>query len=101
MGNVVSTMNAHDLRNAKLKAVRAVPDWEADDILTRARRVADVAARYADAVDREARFPSEAMAAARAEGLLGVMSPVQFGGEGATTGTVVEVCYLLGQACAS
>jgi acyl-CoA dehydrogenase len=101
-------MSAHELRipkagltNAKLKAVTAVPDWEADEILVRARRVADVAARYADAVDREARFPSEAMTAAKAEGLLGVMAPVQFGGEGATTGVVVEVCYLLGQACAS
>jgi acyl-CoA dehydrogenase len=101
-------MTVHDLKTAKAHAAHArpapaehVPEWAADDIPTRARRVATVAARYAEAVDREARFPAEAIAAAKAEGLMGVLAPVALGGEGASPGQVVEVCYLLGQACAS
>lgn len=101
-------MTVHDLKTAKAHTAgaksapaRRVPEWGADDIQTRARRVAAVAARYAEAVDREARFPAEAIAAAKAEGLMGVLAPAALGGEGATPGQVVEVCYLLGQACAS
>lgn len=101
-------MTVYDLRTAKAQTARArlaavpgVPNWRADDILTRARRVAAVAAQHAGAVDREARFPAEAIAAAKAEGLMGVLVPVALGGEGASHGEVVEVCYLLGQACAS
>lgn len=48
----------------------------------RAERVAAVAARHADAVDREGRFPEEAVAALKAERLLGLQIPGQFGGEG-------------------
>jgi acyl-CoA dehydrogenase len=77
------------------------PSWSADHILARARRVAAVAARHAEDVDRQARFPVEAIAAAKAEGLLGVLAPTALGGEGALPGQVVEVCYRLGQACAS
>jgi acyl-CoA dehydrogenase len=87
--------------HGKSVAPRAVPEWGADDIITRAKRVAAVAARYAEAVDREARFPAESIAAAKADGLLGLLAPVSLGGEGADAGQVVEVCYLLGQACAS
>jgi acyl-CoA dehydrogenase len=98
-------MTVHDLKTAKaqsrLAAVPGVPNWLGDDLITRARRVAAVAAEFADAVDRDARFPIEAMAAAKAEGLLGVMAPAELGGEGAGFGDVVEVCYVLGQACAS
>lgn len=101
-------MTVHDIRAAKTRPVLApsaaasgVPNWRGDDILARARRVAAVAAQHADAVDREGRFPAEAIAAARAEGLMGVLVPVALGGEGAGYGEVVEVCYLLGQACAS
>ncbi|MDR3511648.1 MAG: acyl-CoA/acyl-ACP dehydrogenase [Caulobacteraceae bacterium] len=101
-------MTVHDLRTATTQTARAtlaavpgVPNWREDDILTRARRVAAVAAQHADAVDREARFPAEAIAAAKAEGLMGVLAPAALGGEGASHGEVVEVCYLLGQACAS
>lgn len=86
---------------AEATAVAGVPNWSGDDLMVRARRVAAVAAEFADAVDREARFPIEALSAAKAEGLLAVMVPPAFGGEGAGVGEVVEVCYVLGQACAS
>jgi acyl-CoA dehydrogenase len=69
--------------------------------LRRAEAVAAVAAACADAVDREARFPAEAFAALRAERLLGIMVPADLGGEGASLSRIVDVCYRLGQACAS
>ncbi len=81
--------------------VPSVPLWAAEPLVLRARRVAQVAAVHAEAVDREARFPAEAIAAAKAEGLLGVLAPVELGGEGASFAQVAEVCYALGQACAS
>lgn len=63
--------------------------------------VAAVAAAHAEAIDREGRFPAEAFAAARAERLLGIMVPEEFGGEGASIGDTVDVCYALGRACSS
>lgn len=63
--------------------------------------VAAVAAASADAVDREARFPAEAITSARSERLLGIMVPHDLGGEGASISDVVDVCYMLGRACAS
>ena len=65
------------------------------------KAVAAVAAVHAEAVDRSVRFPSEAMAAARTERLLGAMIPTNLGGQGATVSDIVEVCYVLGRACAS
>ena len=46
-------------------------------------------------------MPTEAIAAARAEGLFGAAIPLEFGGEGASIGDIVDVCYTLGRACAS
>jgi acyl-CoA dehydrogenase len=68
---------------------------------TRADAVASVAAAHAEAVDRDGRFPAEAFAAARTERLLGVMVPAEFGGEGASIGDAVDICYTLGRACSS
>jgi acyl-CoA dehydrogenase len=62
---------------------------------------AKVAAQFADAVDQEARFPGEAIAALKAQRLLGIMVPRALGGEQASLGAVQEICYTLGQACAS
>ncbi|RWX74488.1 acyl-CoA dehydrogenase [Neorhizobium lilium] len=67
----------------------------------RAHRVAAVAAQFADAVDREARFPQEAVSAMKTERLLGLQIPSRLGGEGATTRELAEVCSILGQACAA
>jgi acyl-CoA dehydrogenase len=73
----------------------------ADDLQRRAEIVAAAAAEHADAVDRDARFPAETFAAARAQRLLGMMVPAELGGEGASVSNVVDVCYMLGKACAS
>ena len=72
-----------------------------DGLAERARRVAAVAAKHADSVDREARFPIEAISAAKTERLMGMMVPSAFGGEGARPSDVANVCYALGQACSS
>lgn len=71
------------------------------DLRSRAAKVAAVAAAHADAVDGDSRFPEEAVAAARAERLLGIAVPRELGGEGAGIADVVDVSYTLGRACAS
>lgn len=73
----------------------------AGDLARRSAEVAAVAALHADAVDREARYPAEAMAAARRFGLLGALVPRDLGGEGASIHDVMEMCYTLGKACSS
>ena len=72
-----------------------------EDLATRARSVATVAATHANAVDSAARFPAEAFQAVKAQRLLGIQVPKALGGEGLGIGDVADVCYQLGQACAS
>ena len=67
----------------------------------RAHQVAEIAALHADGVDREGRFPEEAIAALRETGLMSIQVPARFGGEGASVSDVVDVCYRLGRACSS
>ena len=73
----------------------------AGELDARMDAVAAVAATHAQAVDREGRFPAESFVAARSERLLGIMVPEEFGGEGASIGDTVDVCYVLGRACSS
>lgn len=64
------------------------------------RRIADeVAAANAVEVDKEARFPAEAVAALREERLLSALVPVGLGGAGASLEAVAEVCFELGRRC--
>lgn len=67
----------------------------------RAQATAAIAARSAGAVDAESRFPHEAFEAARAQRLLGILVPRELGGEGARIAQVADVCFRLGQSCAS
>ena len=76
-------------------------DTVGDDLRSRAEKAAATASRNADSVDRDARFPKEAIAAAKSERLLGIMVPHDLGGEGANISDSVDVCYMLGRACAS
>jgi acyl-CoA dehydrogenase len=73
----------------------------AADLAGRTDVVAATACANADAVDRDARFPHEAIAEARSQRLLGIMVPHHLGGEGASLADVVDICYALGRACAS
>ncbi|MDH7797286.1 MULTISPECIES: acyl-CoA dehydrogenase family protein [unclassified Beijerinckia] len=67
----------------------------------RAEAAATVAREFADDVDRNSRFPAEALEVLKEGRLLGLMIPVELGGEGASAAEVADVCSILGQACAS
>jgi acyl-CoA dehydrogenase len=81
---------------ATLTAVEPEPGWRAA-----AQRAAQIAAQYADAVDREARFPVEAFDALKRERLLSAMVPARFGGAGLSLADVAAICEILAQGCAS
>jgi acyl-CoA dehydrogenase len=85
------------------RALRVADDTSAprEGLAARAERVAAVAARHAAAVDQESRVPVEAIAAMRAESLFGAAVPREFGGEAASAGDIVDICYVLGRVCAS
>jgi acyl-CoA dehydrogenase len=67
----------------------------------RARLASEAALQHAPSVDAAARFPSEAFAEIKKQALLGVMVPRALGGEGATLAELADVCFILGQGCAS
>jgi len=79
--------------------MNAIGQFSGNRLAERARRVAAVAAAYADKVDIDGRFPSEAMAAMKLERLMGIMVPAELGGEGATTSEIADICAILGTAC--
>lgn len=66
------------------------------------RRIArDIAGPAAGGVDRDARFPREAIDALKAERLLSAHVPARFGGFGAGIAELGLMCEALGQRCAS
>src|SRR5579863_1936106 len=67
----------------------------------RVEEVANIAARHALAVDNAGRFPAEALKALKVQRLLGVQVPIALGGESLGIGDLADLCYRLGQACAS
>jgi acyl-CoA dehydrogenase len=70
--------------------------------LASVRRIADeVASLHADDVDRDARFPSETVAALREAGALGAYVPARLGGRGVSLAAVAAACQQLGRSCAS
>lgn len=72
-----------------------------DDYLERARKVAVIARENAHAVDRDARFPSEAIDSAREQGLLSLLVSTEEGGAGLTFGQVAAVTQVIAAACGS
>jgi acyl-CoA dehydrogenase len=83
------------------KNLKLGSEWRREDLAARVAKVATTAAEHAAATDRDARFPAEAIAAARENALLGIMVPPELGGEGANVSAVGNICYRLGQSCAS
>jgi acyl-CoA dehydrogenase len=72
------------------------------EIASAAARIAStVAAKFAPEVDRDARFPCEALDALRAERMLSVLVPRELGGAGATITEVASAVEALGRHCAS
>jgi acyl-CoA dehydrogenase len=98
-------MTMIDVRGAQVFALdvgkTGLSENERGDFAAKAERVAAIAATHAAEVDSASRFPAEAIDAARQEGLLGMMVPRDLGGEGASLGEVMDVCYKLGRACSS
>lgn len=72
-----------------------------DDLTARMARVAAVAAKFADSVDAEGRFPREAVDALRKERLLSIQIPGELGGEASSISEIAAICTILGQACAA
>ena len=95
MSNVASLSTAYNRR------ARPGEPIQARDFANRAEAAAKIARQFADAVDREARFPDEAFEAIRAQKLLGMLVPTKLGGEGARAADVADVCAILGAACSS
>jgi acyl-CoA dehydrogenase len=74
----------------------------ASDLAAIAKRIgAKIAGPFAAEVDRDARFPSEALEALRAERMLSVLIPVELGGAGAGITQVAAAVEELGRHCAS
>ncbi len=107
--NIRTTANENGHQELRLGQTAVTPYLNANvgqtaghgDLHTRLEKVAAAASTHASAVDRESRFPREAFDAARAERLLGFAVPHELGGEGIGVAEVADVCYRLGQACAS
>ncbi len=59
----------------------------------------ETAAPNAAAVDREARFPAETIAALREEQALSAFIPTEFGGGGVAFETIAAACFELGRRC--
>ncbi|HTT74518.1 MAG TPA: acyl-CoA dehydrogenase family protein [Candidatus Binataceae bacterium] len=76
-------------------------DLTTKELRSRVEGVVKVAEDNADSVDRDARFPVEAFAAARGQRLLSLMIPSELGGEGASVSDIADICYMLGSACGS
>ncbi|HEX2253114.1 MAG TPA: acyl-CoA dehydrogenase family protein [Thermoanaerobaculia bacterium] len=78
------------------------PALSRDEVLLRVRQIAsEVAGPQAEAVDREARWPAEALGQLQAQGLGGLVVPVSAGGLGHGLLALVEVCEALGRCCPS
>jgi acyl-CoA dehydrogenase len=66
------------------------------------RRIADeVAAVHAEEVDRDARFPREAIDALREAGALSAFIPAELGGGEVSLPAVARACFELGRRCSS
>lgn len=72
------------------------------ELLRMVERIAlDVASRHANSVDRDSRFPAEAIAALQEIQALAAPIPSAFGGLECSVSTLSSICTTLGRACAS
>jgi acyl-CoA dehydrogenase len=95
---MTSNISRLPLRNVHASVT---PQRDGGNLRARALAAAETAAEFADAVDRDGRFPREAFEAIRQQKLLGLLIPTTLGGEDASAADNVDVCHILGRACAS
>ncbi len=67
----------------------------------RVEAASTIAGAFAAAVDRDGRFPAEALAALKEQRLMSLAVPLAFGGQGAGIAEVADVCFKLGRSCSS
>jgi acyl-CoA dehydrogenase len=67
--------------------------------LTGIGEIAEIAAVHADDVDRDARFPTEAVTALRAQRAFSALVPTEYGGEGVSLRAIATACFTLGRRC--
>jgi len=73
-----------------------------DQLLKRVHQIGkDVVLPAAEDVDKQARFPREAIEAFKKEKLLSAYVPVEFGGLGLNIAQIAKICEILGQYCGS
>jgi acyl-CoA dehydrogenase len=73
-----------------------------EDLLASARKIAaEVSAKYADDVDRQARFPQESIDALKQAHLLSAPVPVELGGAGCGMRELGLLCSTISAACGS
>jgi acyl-CoA dehydrogenase len=65
------------------------------------RIASEIAALYADEVDRDARFPAESVDALRQAGALSAFVPEEFGGGGVSLPAIAQACFELGRRCSA
>ena len=94
-------MIAPVLERRELRTAPTAPEQAKDRFAARTALVADIAARFADEVDRDARPPREAIAAMKEHGLLAAAVPTELGGEGATLAELSVIATELGRSCAA
>ncbi|MGI8546937.1 MAG: acyl-CoA dehydrogenase family protein [Gemmatimonadaceae bacterium] len=71
-------------------------------LVERAHRIGEsIAGPAADAVDADARFPAEGIAALQAERMLSAFIPRDYGGGGCTISDLSAICFTLGQYCSA
>lgn len=81
--------------------VRQLPADTGAPWAERIRAVVTVAGQHASAVDRDGRFPQEAIEACRAQRIFGATVPVANGGGGRSISEICELVEELGKVCAS
>ncbi len=80
----------------------AAPPTDFDQLVERVRAIGkEVVLPAASSVDADARFPTEAFDAFKAQGLLSAYVPTDFGGMGLSMTQVCRLCEILGHYCAS
>lgn len=94
-------MTIPDINRNEARANDGPKSGLAAALKARVEGAAAIAAKSAAEVDRDARFPEEAITAVRAQRLMGIMVPQSLGGEGAGLADVADVCYRLARACSS
>jgi acyl-CoA dehydrogenase len=95
-------MLALEAENKPERRLPLMQSQEFGQLIASTRKVAaEVAARHADEVDAQARFPHESIAALRELKLLSAAVPASLGGYGCSLGQQGQLCAAMAQGCSA